>query len=79
MIQHEKEIQMKPIIAYCDYIAHLIQTELKRIDTDAQKLIGSVGNVQYDLGFEGEFCSTMKTIDVEDRFGKQYRITIQEL
>lgn len=79
IMQHEKENHMKPIIAYCDYIAHLISTELKRIDTDAEKLISSVGRVQYDLGFEGEFCSTMKTIDVEDRFGKQYRITIQEL
>lgn len=66
-----------PSIAYCDYIAHLIATELKALDSE--RLLSSVGRVQYDLGLEGEFSSTMKTIDIEDRFGKQYRITIQEL
>lgn len=66
-------------LAYCDYIAHLISTELKTLDTAGQRLIASVGRVQFDLGFHDEFLSTTKTIDVEDRFGKQYRITIQEL
>ena len=69
----------QPTIAYCDYIAHLISTELKAIDHQGEKLLSAVGRVQYDLGIEGEFHSTMKTVDVEDRFGKQYRITIQEL
>jgi hypothetical protein len=67
----------KPSIAYCDYIAHLIATELKMLDSE--HLLKEVGRVQYDLGLGGEFCSTIKTIDVQDRFGKQYRITIQEL
>jgi hypothetical protein len=71
---------MKPFrLAYCDYIAWLISTELKTLDTAGQKLLSSVGTVQFDLGHFDEFVSTTKTIDIEDRFGKQYRITIQEL
>lgn len=70
----------KPVrLAYCDYIAHLISSELKTLDTAGQRLLASVGRVQFDLGFHDEFISTTKTIDVEDRYGKQYRITIQEL
>ena len=64
-------------LAYCDYIATLIhQTLLSR---DTENLIDQVGKIQFDLGPYGEFCSTTKTIDVLDMFGKQYRITIQEL
>lgn len=70
---------MKGRIAYCDYIAHLISTELKTLDTASLKLLASVDRVQFDLGFHDEFLSTTKTIDVEDRYGKQYRITVQEL
>lgn len=73
-------LSTKPVrLAYCDYIAHLISSELKTLDTAGQRLLASVGRVQFDLGFHDEFISTTKTIDVEDRYGKQYRITIQEL
>lgn len=73
-------LSTKPVrLAYCDYIAHLISTELKTLDTAGQRLLASVGRVQFDLGHYDEFLSTTKTIDVEDRYGKQYRITIQEL
>lgn len=73
-------LSTKPIrLAYCDYIAWLISTELKTLDTAGQKLLSSVGRVQFDLGHYDEFLSTTKTVDVEDRYGKQYRITIQEL
>lgn len=73
-------LSTKPVrLAYCDYIAHLISTELKTLDTAGQRLLASVGRVQFDLGHFDEFLSTTKIIDVEDRYGKQYRITIQEL
>ena len=73
-------LSTKPVrLAYCDYIAHLISTELKELDTHGQKLLAAVGRGQFDLGYHDEFLSTSKTIDVEDRYGKQYRITIQEL
>ena len=70
---------MKSIIAYCDYIAHLIKGNLMTLDHQDERLLEEVSKIQYDLGIEGEFCSTMKTIDVIDIYGKQYRITIQEL
>jgi hypothetical protein len=63
--------------AYCDYIAFLIRENL--LNLDKRNLIDEVGRVQFDLGSNDEFNSTLKTIDVLDMQGKQYRITIQEL
>jgi hypothetical protein len=63
-------------IAYCDYIAYTISKELKA--NDSEKLLSSVGRPQYDLTPEGGFASTKKVIMVEDRFGKQYRVTVEE-
>jgi hypothetical protein len=64
-------------LAYCDYIAHIIQKNL--LVNDEQKLLNDVGRIQYDLTASGEFDSTTKTIDVIDMQDKQYRIIIQEL
>jgi hypothetical protein len=65
-------------LAYCDYIAHIISTNLKAVDTTSEKLLASVGRPQYHLGPNGEFASTQKTIEVEDRYGKKYKITVEE-
>ena len=67
----------KSLIAYCDYIAHTIAGNLKANDTE--KLLSSVSRPQYDLTPEGAFASTKKVIMVEDRFGKQYRVTVEEV
>ncbi len=64
-------------LAYCDYIAKLIQKNILQIDE--LQILDQVGKIQFDLGEFGEFCSTTKTIDVLDIQGKQYRITVQEL
>lgn len=64
-------------LAYCDYIAHLIQKNL--LTNDTESLLNEVGKIQFHLGANEEFASTMKTIDVLDMQGKAYRITIQEL
>ncbi len=64
-------------LAYCDYIAHTISKELKA--NDSERLLSSVSRPQYDLTPTGSFCSTKKTIDVEDRFGKKYRVTVEEV
>jgi len=66
----------KSYVAYCDYIAHTIVGNLKANDTE--KLLASVSRPQYDLTPEGSFASTKKTIMVEDRFGKKYRVTVEE-
>ena len=66
----------KSYVAYCDYIAHTISKELKANDTE--RLLSSVSRPQYDVTPEGAFASTKKTIMVSDRFGKQYKITVEE-
>jgi hypothetical protein len=64
-------------LAYCDYIAHTISKELKANDTE--RLLSSVSRPQYDLTESGSFASTKKTIEVEDRFGKKYLVTVEEV
>ena len=64
-------------LAYCDYIAHTISKELKANDTE--RLLASVSRPKYDLSESGSFQSTKKTIEVEDRFGKKYRVTVEEV
>lgn len=64
-------------LAYCDYIAYTISKELKV--NDAEKLLASVSRPKYDLTPEGGFASTKKVIEVEDRFGTKYRITVEEV
>ena len=66
----------KSYVAYCDYIAHTISKELKANDTE--RLLSSVGRPQFDITPDGAFASTKKTIMVSDRFGKQYKITVEE-
>jgi len=63
-------------LVYCDYIAHLISKELKA--NDSERLLSSVSKPRADLTPQGAMRSTKRTIDVEDRFGKKYRITITE-
>jgi hypothetical protein len=66
----------KSYLVYCDYIAHSISGNLKANDTE--RLLSSVSRPKYDLTPEGAFKSTKKTIEVEDRSGKKYLITIEE-
>ena len=69
----------KSYVVYCDYIAHLISKNLKAVDTTSEKLLSSVSRPQYDLTETGGFRSTKKTVEVEDRFGKKYRVTVEEV
>jgi len=64
-------------LAYCDYIAHIIQGHLKV--NDREKMLSSIGMIKSDNDPSGSFASTKKTIMVEDRNGKQYKITIEEV
>lgn len=67
----------KSYIVYCDYIAHTIVGNLKASDTE--RLLASVSRPQYDLTQSGAFASTKKTIEVEDRNGRKYRVTVEEV
>jgi hypothetical protein len=65
------------ILAYCDYLAHVISKNLKKNDQDG--LIDSIGKVQFDLNPDGSYRSTKKTISVMDKHGTAYTITIEEV
>ena len=67
----------KAHIVYCDYIAHTISKELKA--NDSERLLSSVSRPKFDIAPEGAFRSTKKTIEVEDRFGTKYLITVEEV
>jgi hypothetical protein len=67
----------KSYVAYCDYIAHNIVNNLKANDTE--RLLSSVSRPQYDLTESGAFASTKKVINVEDRNGRKYRVTVEEV
>jgi len=60
-----KVYQIKP--AYCDFIARKIKQAI------------NTGSVKFDLDEDGALRSTMKTLFVADRNGKQYKITVEEL
>lgn len=66
-----------PVVAYADYIAARIRADLYRRDPEG--IIDSVGRVQHDLDDAGAFVSPRKTLLVEDRNGKQYLITVEEV
>ena len=67
----------KSYVAYCDYIAHTIVNNLKANDTE--RLLSSVSRPKYDLTESGAFASTKKTIEVEDRNGRKYLVTVEEI
>ena len=64
------------LMAYCDYIAHLIGRALRNNDTE--HLLSDVGGMKFDVSPEGAYLSSKKTIEVSDRYGKKYRITVEE-
>ena len=66
-----------PQIAYCDYIAAMIADNLKA--NDAERLLAGVSRPQSDLAADGSFLSTAKKVVVADRYGKTYRITVEEV
>ena len=63
-------------LAYCDYIAHLIQKGLRN---DTEHMLETVGATKMDLDpVGGYFVSPKKAITVHDRQGKAYVITVEE-
>jgi hypothetical protein len=72
----ETTAKAQSMLAYCDYIAHIISGKLKTHDSES--LLSVVTSPKYDVTPEGKFASTKKTIMVHDRYGKQYRITVEE-
>lgn len=67
------------MLAYCDYIADRIVKYLRNDSYMDGTLLSFVDRFKYDLGPEGEFVSTTKTIEVQDVNCKRYKITVEEL
>lgn len=65
------------MLAYCDYIAHLIHNYIK--PHDIQGLLWNVGHPRYDLDKGGALNSTRKTLEITDVNGKKYKVTIEEV
>lgn len=71
------DLKTKSLLAYCDYIAHLISKNLKK--SDYQFLLSEVGKVDWGLSEDGSLQTTTKSILVTDRNGKAYKITVEEV
>lgn len=67
------------MLAYCDYMAKVINDALKKDSHVYGSFVDSVGKVNWDLGSKGEFLSTKKTMTVVDRNGKNYIVTVEEI
>lgn len=70
---------MKNLSSYCDYIA---ATCAEALDSDLleEGVVASVSGPQLDLHpSEGYMLSTAKKLTVTDRWGKQYRILVEEV
>jgi hypothetical protein len=68
------------MLAYCDYIAKVISEAMRKDSVrNSMTYIDNVGKTQWDLGANGEFLSTKKTMSVVDKNGKFYRVTIEEV
>jgi hypothetical protein len=64
--------------SYCDKIAATIFDALKARDPDG--IIVNVGPVQWDLHpTEGYLLSPQKTLEVTDRNGNRYLVTVEDL
>lgn len=67
------------MLAYCDYIANRIQSRIRGDIMLDDPYMSEVGEVKLDLHpTEGYFMSTKKTIEVRDKSGKKYLITVEE-
>ncbi len=69
------------MIAYCDFIADRIRKGLLNTLHDSLESVRlkEVGKVEFDLGLKGEFLSTKKTMYLWDAYGKEYRVTVEEV
>lgn len=66
---------MFELLGYTNYIANLIVGDLKAIDHE--KILSSVSRAKWERE-DGEMTGR-QTIDVQDRYGKAYRITVEML
>jgi hypothetical protein len=66
---------MFELLGYTNYIANLIVGDIKALDYE--KILSSVSRAKWECS--GEQMTGRQTIDVQDRYGKSYRITVEML
>lgn len=68
------------MLIYCDFIADRIRKGLINSMNDSLEPIklAEVSRPAFDLGPNGEFASTKKTLTVVDSFGTRYIVTVEE-
>ncbi len=64
----------KPLpLIFCDYIAHVIAKSLRRTSLETDNIIARTSEVVYKTG------SYTKTVKVTDKYGTNYKITIETI
>jgi hypothetical protein len=66
---------MFELLGYTNYIANLIVGDIKAIDHE--KILSSVSRAKWERN--GGEMTGRQTIDVQDRYGKSYRITVEQI
>jgi hypothetical protein len=66
---------MFEFLGYTNYIANLIVGDIKALDYE--KILSSVSRAKWERN--GEQMTGRQMIDVEDRYGKAYRITVEQI
>jgi hypothetical protein len=66
---------MFELLGYTNYIANLIVGDIKALDYE--KILSSVSRAKWESN--GGEMTGRQTIDVQDRYGKAYRITVEML
>jgi hypothetical protein len=62
---------------YCDYIAHLISTNILANDVDDERILKMLSQVKYDIHPDGYMMSTKRVMTVVDKNNKRYKITVE--
>ena len=67
-------------LSYCDYIAQTIKKAVDHDSICADGLLAGCGSIKYDLDqVTGSLVTTTKTMNVADRNGRLYEITVKDV
>lgn len=68
-----------PQMAYCDYIATVVQRALNDDASKPGTYVVGAGSIKFDVSEDGSYVSTKKFISVADINGKLYEVTVREV
>jgi len=71
---------MNNSLSYCDYIAHTVVKPALDVDVkDNGCTLSAVSKIHMDLAKEGWMQTTKRSIKVTDVYGREYKITIEDI